>query len=174
MLTKRILGIDPGSRVTGYGCIECVSTHQSPKYIASGYWRLKEEEMSQRLSELYGLVRSFILEFRPTGVAIEQVFVHKNAMSALKLGQARGVAIAAAASDHLPVYEYAPKAIKQAVVGTGQGQKTQVQQMVKFLLRLESLPQADEADALAVAICHAHSQNSWESQHINQEKGKRA
>lgn len=159
--TRRILGIDPGSRLTGFGLVEPKPSGQASSRIASGYWALKQEEMGERLSALYFSVQAFIKEFQPTEVAIERVFVHKNAMSALKLGQARGVAIAAAVAGGLPIYEYAPKEIKQAVVGTGAGDKHQVQHMVKLLLRLPEAPQADEADALAIAICHLHSHRSW-------------
>lgn len=157
MQPKRILGIDPGSRITGYGLISTYQTANTLQRITSGHWALKDKEMGQRLSQLYFSVHAFIEEFQPTEVAIEQVFVHKNAMSALKLGQARGVAIAAAVAHQLPVFEYAPKQVKQAVVGSGAGVKAQVQHMVKFLLRLPENPQADEADALAVAICHLHT-----------------
>ena len=158
---KRILGIDPGSRKTGFGLVTPNQTGQAPHWITSGHWALKHEEMGERLSQLYFSVQAFIKEFQPTEVAIERVFVHKNAMSALKLGQARGVAIAAAVAHQLPIFEYAPKQIKQAVVGTGAGDKHQVQHMVKLLLRLDKPPQADEADALAIAICHLHSHRSW-------------
>lgn len=161
MLTKRILGIDPGSRITGFGLITSTNPHQSLTCIASGHWALKQEEMGARLGQLYTEMSDFIKAQRPTEVAIERVFVHKNAQSALKLGQARGVAIAAAVAHDLPIYEYAPKQIKQAVVGKGSSMKEQVQHMVKILLRLEQIPQADEADALAAAICHLHSHKTW-------------
>lgn len=159
MLTRRILGIDPGSRITGFGLIQSSSPQKAPTCIMSGCWRLKQDDMSARLSELYFSVRNFIEEYQPTEIAIERVFVSKNALSALKLGQARGVAMAAAVADHLPLYEYAATQIKKAVVGTGRGDKEQVQHMVRFLLRLSKAPQADEADALGVAICHLHSHN---------------
>lgn len=161
MQAKRILGIDPGSRITGFGLVSSIDRTKAPTWITSGHWALKHEEMGERLSQLYFAVHHFISEFKPTEVAIEKVFVHKNASSALKLGQARGVAIAAAVAHQLPIYEYAPKQIKQAVVGSGNGMKEQVQHMVKFLLRLTNNPQADEADALAVAICHLHSHKPW-------------
>lgn len=129
--------------------------------MASGHWPLTAKDMGARLGQLYHAMSDFIVTHRPTEVAIEQVFVHKNAASALKLGQARGVAIAAAVAHQLPIYEYAPKQIKQAVVGTGAGAKQQVQHMVKFLLSLQEIPQVDEADALAVAICHCHGHKTW-------------
>lgn len=162
MQHKRILGIDPGSRITGYGLISHNQKTQSLAHIASGHWQLNAKEMGTRLGKLYHSMSDFIEAYQPTEVAIEQVFVHKNALSALKLGQARGVAIAAAVAHDLPVYEYAPKQIKQAVVGTGAGVKQQVQHMVKFLLRLVDYPQTDEADALAVAICHLNGHKTWE------------
>ena len=159
MLDRRILGIDPGSRITGFGLIGASQARREPICIMSGHWRLKQDSMAERLSELYFLIRNFIDTYQPTEVAIEKVFVQKNALSALKLGQARGVAMAAAVSDGLPIYEYAPTEIKKAVVGKGRGAKDQVQHMVRFLLKLNSPLQVDEADALGVAICHLHSHN---------------
>ncbi len=150
----RILGIDPGSRITGFGVIE--QTNNKYRYIASGSIKVKQELLADKLKEIYEGVLAVSLEYKPDVVAIEQVFVHKNVSSALKLGQARGVAIVAAASAGLEVAEYAPRQIKQAVVGYGGADKTQIQHMVSVLLSLSSTPQADAADALAIAICHSH------------------
>jgi crossover junction endodeoxyribonuclease RuvC len=150
----RILGIDPGSRLTGFGIIEV--HRQQSKYVSSGCIRMRSESMPLRLQEIYTGISQIIEQYQPTISAIEQVFMHRNAASALKLGQARGVAIVACVQQGLSVHEYAPTKIKQAVVGTGRADKIQVQQMVKMLLTLSDIPQVDAADALAVALCHAH------------------
>lgn len=154
----RILGIDPGSRVTGFGIIE-VQARQLI-YIGSGCIRVKAEAMPLRLQEIYQNVTQIIEQYQPIVLAIEQVFVYKNVASALKLGQARGVVIVAAVQQNLSVYEYAPNLIKQAVVGKGHAEKTQVQYMVKLLLNLPASPPSDAADALAAALCHAHLQKN--------------
>ncbi|MBT8138431.1 MAG: crossover junction endodeoxyribonuclease RuvC [Gammaproteobacteria bacterium] len=151
-----ILGIDPGSRVTGYGLLNVAGgqTH----YIASGCINLSAGlSMADRLQHLFESLQHLIAEYQPGCTAIEQVFVGKNASSALKLGQARGVALLAASLAALPVFEYAPRAIKQSVAGTGAADKAQVQSMVVRLLKLNGTPASDAADALAVALCHAHS-----------------
>jgi crossover junction endodeoxyribonuclease RuvC len=153
-----ILGIDPGSRITGYGVIKKVG--QKSEYIASGCIRLQGDELAGRLKQIYDGVREIIGQFKPTEFAIEQVFMAKNPDSALKLGQARGAAIVAATTFDLPVAEYSARQIKQAVVGKGAAEKSQVQHMVTYLLGLGATPQADAADALAVALCHNHSQQS--------------
>ncbi|MDM8558578.1 crossover junction endodeoxyribonuclease RuvC [Thiotrichales bacterium HSG14] len=150
----RILGIDPGSRLTGFGVIDV--HRQQSKYVVSGCIRMRSESMPLRLAEIYTGINQIIEQYQPTISAIEQVFMHRNAASAIKLGQARGVAIVACVQQGLSVHEYAPTKIKQAVVGTGRAEKTQVQQMVKILLSLSDIPQVDAADALAVALCHAH------------------
>ncbi|MEW5756907.1 MAG: crossover junction endodeoxyribonuclease RuvC [Pseudomonadota bacterium] len=151
----RILGIDPGSRVTGFGVIEVQDGRIH--YITSGCVRVQvDEALPQRLKEIFDGVREITQSFRPDEMAIERVFLHRNADSALKLGQARGAAICAVLQDALPVHEYAPKEIKQAIVGKGNAAKEQIQHMVKALLRLPAEPQADAADALAVALCHAN------------------
>lgn len=151
----RILGIDPGSITMGYGIIQQYQNKQI--YIASGCVRVNQKDCwSKRLKQIYDDVIILIKKYLPDQVAIEQVFVHKNANSALKLGQARGVAIVACACHNLPIAEYAPRQIKQAVVGYGNAQKIQVQQMVQSLLKLTASPQIDAADALAIAICHGH------------------
>ena len=154
-----ILGIDPGSRLTGFGVVRAVAGKTS--YLASGCIRLSaSDSLATRLQKIYEGVCSIIDEHAPTELAIEEVFMAKSAGSALKLGQARGAAIVAAAVRGLTVFEYSPSSIKQAVVGTGRAEKTQVQHMVRTLLALPGVPQADAADALAAALCHAHTSES--------------
>jgi len=153
-----ILGIDPGSRITGYGLINCVGVRN--EYIASGCIRIKGDALPDRLRQVYQGVSQIIEQYCPQEMAIEQVFMAKNADSALKLGQARGVAIVAGSNQELPVYEYAARKVKQSVVGKGSADKSQVQHMVAHLLKLPGLPQADAADALAIALCHAHSRHA--------------
>jgi len=153
-----ILGIDPGFRTTGFGVIHLVGN--KPQYVLSGCIRVADKPLSERLRLIYDGIKSVILECRPDEVAIEQVFQGKNADSALKLGQARGAAIVAAAEAGLAVSEYSARQVKQAVVGTGAADKTQVQMMVCRLLNLEGVPQADAADAIAVALCHGHGMNN--------------
>lgn len=153
---RRILGIDPGSRTTGIGIIEQQDSKRSPVCLFGGCIRLGDKEMSLRLGQLFHEIQDIVKTYKPTELAIEQVFMHKSASSALKLGQARGVAIAAVMSANLPVFEYAPRQIKQAVVGKGSAEKHQVQHMIQILLTLNAKPQADAADALAVALCHLH------------------
>ena len=151
----RIIGIDPGSRQTGYGIID--SDGQTSQYVASGCIYVKGDSLPERLGDIFGRVSELLLEWQPVEMAIEQVFVNKNVDSALKLGQARGAAICAAVQASLLVSEYTPKAVKSAVVGTGNASKEQVQHMVNMLLSLKTNLQADEADALGVALCHAHN-----------------
>ncbi len=153
-----ILGIDPGSRITGYGLI--ARKHGKLCYVASGCIRVGTKELPERLNNIFIGVGDIIRQFKPQQFAIEQVFMAKNPDSALKLGQARGAAIVAAAQAELPVAEYSARQIKQAVVGKGGADKTQVQHMVRHLLQLPGTPQADAADALAVALCHAHTEQS--------------
>ncbi|GGA76435.1 crossover junction endodeoxyribonuclease RuvC [Neiella marina] len=153
-----ILGIDPGSRITGYGVIRAQG--RKLDYLGSGCIRTSEGELAEKLRQIHDGVRELIVQFQPEQFAIERVFMARNADSALKLGQARGAAIVAAACQGLPVAEYAAREIKQAVVGTGAADKTQVQAMVSHMLKLPAAPQADAADALGVAICHAHTQQS--------------
>ncbi|MCL6405576.1 crossover junction endodeoxyribonuclease RuvC [Dickeya dadantii] len=153
-----ILGIDPGSRVTGYGIVRQQGRQIS--YLGSGCIRTAVDDLPTRLKLIYAGVSEIITQFQPDYFAIEQVFMARNADSALKLGQARGAAIVAAANQSLPVFEYAARQVKQTVVGTGAAEKSQVQHMVKTLLKLPASPQADAADALAIAITHCHfSQN---------------
>lgn len=151
----RILGIDPGSRITGWGVIDSDGRHS--RHIASGCIRTEGDDLPQRLGEIYRGVHQVVLEYRPAEMAVEQVFVAKNASSALKLGQARGAAICAGVAEGLPVAEYTPRMVKQSVVGAGGAEKEQVEHMVRMLLNLREPLAADEADALAVALSHAHS-----------------
>lgn len=151
---SRILGIDPGSRVTGFGVIE--TRGAGARYLASGCIRTGAGDLPQRLRAIYEGIRAVIIEHRPEEMAIENVFMQRNAEAALKLGQARGAAICAVVMHALPVYEYTPARIKQAVVGRGNADKAQVQHMVRALLGLPAAPQADAADALACALCHCH------------------
>ncbi|MBT1450024.1 crossover junction endodeoxyribonuclease RuvC [Glaciecola sp. XM2] len=155
---KIILGIDPGSRITGYGLIKVVAN--KAVYLASGCIRVEDEKMSVRLHNVFTGVSEIIRQFSPSEFAIEQVFMAKNPDSALKLGQARGAAIVAATTNELPVAEYSARQIKQSVVGKGAADKVQVQHMVTHLLKLSKTPQADAADALAVALCHLHTEQS--------------
>jgi crossover junction endodeoxyribonuclease RuvC len=151
----RILGIDPGSRVTGFGVVE-VLRNGKLQYVASGCIRTAQGDLAPRLKTIYDGVVKVIETYQPTVLAIEKVFMAKNADSALKLGQARGVAMIAAGNSFLPAREYTALQIKRAVVGKGHAHKQQVQHMVKVLLALSGNPQADAADALGAAICHAH------------------
>jgi len=150
----RVLGIDPGSRTTGFGVVQISGT--TAVYVASGCIRAAEGEFMDRLKTIYDGVTEVLALYQPSNVAIEKVFFAKNADSALKLGQARGVALCAALQLGLPIFEYTALQIKQAVVGRGHAQKQQVQHMVQALLRLDAVPQADAADALACALAHAH------------------
>lgn len=152
---RRILGIDPGSRVTGYGVVAVSSTGTA--YLASGCIRPRAGTFVERLGEIYAGVVALIDQHAPHEMAIEEVFLATNPASALKLGQARGVAIAAAVAGRLPVTEYAARRVKLAVVGTGKASKAQVQHMVRVLLGLSGSPAADAADALAIAICHVNT-----------------
>ncbi len=154
--TRRILGIDPGSRITGFGIIEHKDNGQ-PICLLGGCVRLTAIDMPTRLGRLFAEIQDIVKQFKPTELAIEQIFVQKNVNSALKLGQARGVAIAAVMAGSIPVFEYAPRQIKQAIVGKGSADKAQIQHMIQILLKLDSKPQADAADALAVALCHLHT-----------------
>ena len=157
-----ILGIDPGSRTTGYGVVKIQDGRQN--YIDSGCIRVvKHNEtmpLAERLRIIFDSISNLIADHHPDEVAIERVFLSKNADSALKLGQARGVAIVAAAVHALDVAEYSALEIKKSVVGTGKATKEQVQHMVTAILSLNKHPQSDAADALAVALCHANSRNN--------------
>jgi crossover junction endodeoxyribonuclease RuvC len=149
-----ILGIDPGSRVTGYGVIR--EEQRRLYYIDSGCIRSAEGTLPERLLQIFNGICVLMEKYTPNEVAIEEVFMHKNASSALKLGHARGVAMVACASHRVAVSEYSAREVKQTVVGYGAADKIQVQHMVVNLLRLSATPQADAADALAIAICHSH------------------
>ena len=152
--TLRILGIDPGLRVTGFGIIE--QSGQQLTYVASGCVRSGVGELPIRLKVLLDGLQEVISTYHPDCAAVEHVFVNVNPKSTLLLGQARGAAICAAVLHSLPVAEYTALQVKQAVVGAGKAHKTQVQMMVRKLLRLPGDPSPDAADALACAICHAH------------------
>lgn len=151
--TVRILGVDPGSRVTGYGIIE--TRGREAVYLASGCIRLGDGSMPERLAQIFKDLQMLIETHEPQVMAIEQVFVSHNASSAIKLGQARGAAICAGAGAGLPVSEYTATQIKQTVAGTGRAAKQQIQHMVKMLLKVQGDIAADAADALAVALTHA-------------------
>jgi crossover junction endodeoxyribonuclease RuvC len=153
----RVLGIDPGSVITGYGLIE--SDGARSFHLTHGHIRVKGESFPERLGHIHSELVEIINQWQPQEVAIEQVFLSNNPMSALKLGQARGAAITAAVSRQLPVAEYAPRLVKKVVTGSGAADKHQVQTMVKAMLQIESILQVDAADGLAIAICHAHSRN---------------
>lgn len=147
-----ILGVDPGSRITGFGVIESIGNGY--RYIASGSIHTnKENPLRQIFLGLLEVVRNY----QPTEAAIERIFMHANVNSAIKLSQARGVAVVASTYENIKLAEYSARQVKQAVVGYGNAEKNQVQYMVKLLLRLEKVLQEDEADALAVALCHANS-----------------
>lgn len=158
MTPLRILGIDPGSRVTGYGVIE--SNGIKSRHITSGCIRTVSKDFPQRLGEIFAGLQEVLATTQPDQVAVEQVFVARNPSSALKLGHARGAAITAAVVAELPVYEYTPRAVKLALVGTGAAEKEQVQHMIRLLLGVQQKMSLDESDALAVAICHAHTEVS--------------
>ncbi|MGZ8907795.1 MAG: crossover junction endodeoxyribonuclease RuvC [Methylobacter sp.] len=154
----RILGIDPGSRLTGYGIIE--NSPQGYQYIASGCIRITADYFPDRLKQIFDGILQVVDMYHPEEMAIEQVFMHKNADSALKLGQARGAAICAVQTTNLPVFEYAARQVKQALVGKGNADKLQVQHMVKILLSIQGELQIDAGDALGIGICHAHYQQT--------------
>lgn len=149
-----ILGIDPGSRITGYGIIR--DDKRGLQYIDSGCIRTQEESLTQRLLKIYDGICQLMDEYSPDEVAIERVFVHHNPDSALKLGHARGAAMVAVASHRIHVHEYSAREVKQTIAGYGAAQKEQVKHMVMHMLGLQSTPQSDASDALAIAICHSH------------------
>lgn len=151
----RILGLDPGSQRTGYAVVETNGPRVA--YLVSGAIKTSGDSLAERLQEIFAGVDRLTNEFRPDEVAIERVFMHRNADSALKLGQARGAALSATFVVRPRVFEYAPREVKLAVVGTGSAQKEQVQLMVKRLLNIAGPLTEDAADALAIALCHAHS-----------------
>ncbi len=148
----RILGIDPGSRKTGFGLIEAGTYH--PKYLASGLIRVEKESTLGRLEKLHQGIGQLIAQYQPQMVAIEKIYVHKNPQTAITLGQARGVILLALTQAGLPIYQYSPTQIKSTIVGKGHAVKGQINYMVQQLLKLSASPQEDAADALAVALCH--------------------
>lgn len=151
----RILGIDPGSRVTGWGVVD--ANGATTRYVASGCIRTAGADLAGRLQEIFTGVGAVVAEHAPAELAIERVFVARNADSALKLGQARSAAICATFGAGLPVHEYAARAVKLAIVGQGAAEKAQVAHMVRAILSVQASLAADESDALAIALCHAHT-----------------
>jgi crossover junction endodeoxyribonuclease RuvC len=150
----RILGIDPGSRLTGFGIIDMEG--RDNRYVTSGCIRIKADSLPEKLGIIFNGVSQLLDSHQPDGLSIERVFMHRNADSALKLGQARGAAICAAVSRGLPVWEYSANEIKKSVVGYGHADTQQVQHMVRILLSLPGTPSTDAADALAAALCHGN------------------
>lgn len=151
---RRILGIDPGSRVTGFGVLDFDGRQAC--YVTSGTVKSPTGTFPERLKSIFVAVGAIVEQYRPDVVAIESVFMARNAASALKLGHARSAAMCATFALDVDVYEYAPREIKLAVVGTGSATKEQVQHMVVSLLQLDGTPSSDAADALAAALCHGH------------------
>jgi len=154
--TITILGIDPGSRVTGVGVIQAQGS--TLKHVYSESLKLPKGELPQRLKAIYSRLQTIIAQTRPDIVSIEKVFLAKNPQSALVLGHARGAAVLAAVNNELPVVEYSATEIKKTVVGRGRADKAQVQHMMRILLNLRVAPEEDASDALAAAVCHAHHQ----------------
>jgi len=154
----RVMGIDPGSVITGYGIIETDGARSF--HLSHGHIRVKGSSFAEKLGYIYKSVNEVIDEWQPREVAVEQVFISNNPMSALKLGQARGAAITAVVTRDLPVSEYAARSVKQVVTGTGSADKVQVQTMVRALLQIDRPIQVDAADGLAIAVCHAHSRQA--------------
>ncbi len=153
----RVIGIDPGSVVFGYGLIE--QNGSALIHLECGCHRIRDKSsFAARLKEIFVLIQEVLERFSPQAVAVEKVFVAHNVMSALKLGESRGVALLAASLKELPVYEYSTREIKQAVTGYGQADKPQIQKMVQKILKLPEVAAEDASDALAVAICHAQSE----------------
>lgn len=154
----RVMGIDPGSTITGYGVVEARGA--GLHHVASGAIRVPRTDIGARLSFINGQIREAIAEHRPEVVAVEKVFIARNARSALTLGQARGAALVACGELCTPVQEYSALEVKQALVGRGRAEKQQVQHMVRVLLGIREALQADTADALACAICHINHARS--------------
>lgn len=151
-----ILGIDPGSRKTGFGIINQVGAKS--QYVTSGVIRVhKEPTLPDRLNLIFESIQEIIEHYSPACMAIEQVFIGRGPDAAIKLGQARGVAILAGTQAKLDIYEYAARKVKQAVVGNGNADKDQVGYMIKNILKLPGVPQEDAADALAIALCHSYT-----------------
>jgi len=157
--TIRIIGIDPGLRRTGWGIIETLGN--SLRFVASGTVTSDGEmDLASRLCQLHDGLAEIIHAYRPDEAAVEQTFVNKDATATLKLGQARGIAMLVPARAGLRVAEYAPNAVKKAVIGVGHGDKQQIQMMLKVLMPKAEFKGSDAADALAIAICHAHNRGS--------------
>jgi len=167
----RVIGIDPGSHITGYGMVEIEGS--MVHHLENGGIHLKKtESLPVKLATIYREVSSLIIRFQPDAVAIENIFVAKNVASAMKLSHARGAAMVAAVNAGIPVAEYTPMQVKQALVGYGGATKNQIQQMVKAMLKLPEIAFEDASDALAVAICHCQSHTF--NQHVknSEERGK--
>jgi len=178
-LRARILGLDPGSLVTGYALLECDGN--AVRYVHSGCVRATGDEFTQRIQQIFAGIDTVVRQHQPDEIAIERVFMHRNADSALKLGQARGAALCAVFACAAQIFEYAPRQIKQAVVGTGAAEKSQVQVMIKRLLKLSDADvkdmSSDAADAVAIALCHAHSRRLsalLQANHVRAMAGARA
>ena len=155
----RIVGIDPGLRRTGWGLVE--TSGNSLRFVASGTVTSDATlDLASRLRQLYDGLREIIHAYQPDEAAVEQTFVNKDAVATLKLGQARGIAMLVPALAGLPVAEYAPNAVKKAVIGVGHGEKKQIHMMVKVLMPRATFDTDDAADALAIAICHTHHRQS--------------
>ena len=150
----RILGIDPGSRITGFGIIESNGTKHT--YITSGTIHTIEKDFPSRLKQIFSNITEIIKTYSPMLSAVEDIFMHINVMSALKLGQARGAAIAALAVSQIPVAQYPARQVKQSIVSYGAATKEQVKTMIKELLSIQGKMQTDASDALAIALCHVH------------------
>ena len=158
----RILGLDPGSRRTGFGVIECHGADYT--HVAHGCIAVAGLALAERLRQIFEGLQALMSEHGPGEIAVERVFVNRNVDSALKLGQARGAALCAVPQG-VPVYEYAPRAIKLALVGSGGAEKAQVAHMIKTLLRLDMQISPDASDALAIAVCHAHTRRLHQLAH---------
>jgi crossover junction endodeoxyribonuclease RuvC len=152
---RRILGIDPGSRTTGYAVID--SDGIRSRRVVSGCIRVGQHPWPDRLGLIFREIADLVRTYAPQEMAVEQLIFARDPVAALKLGQARGAILCAGLQGGMRIHEYAPKSVKQAVVGTGGAEKSQVQHMVRILLALDAEPAEDEADALALAICHANS-----------------
>jgi len=158
VIRVRVLGIDPGSQRTGFGVLDAIGPRLS--YVASGVIRTASGDFASRLCEIFRCVQTIVSDYQPQEIAIERVFMNRNADSALKLGQARGVAMLAPAMFGISVAEYAPNQVKKTVVGAGHADKNQILMMLKILLPKAEPKSPDAADALAVAITHAHHRQS--------------
>jgi crossover junction endodeoxyribonuclease RuvC len=156
----RVLGVDPGSRITGFGVVDFED--RSLRYIDCGRIRVADQPFATRLHTIYTELSAIIRKYRPQVMAVEKVFVAHNAQSALSLGHARGAAMVAATNENIDVEEYTALQVKQAVVGSGKADKAQVQHMIRVLLGLRQAPLSDAADALACGICHIHT---WDNAH---------